>query len=77
MPTLLLASYYGRAHLGAIAGILQMTRGISLGSGPLVAAVVYDATGGYSLAFVSFALICAASVVMMVFARRPTRRARA
>lgn len=74
LPTLLLASYYGRSHLGAISGILQMTRGISLGSGPLVAAVVYDATGGYSWAFVSFALLCAASVVMMVFARRPRRR---
>ena len=77
LPTLLLASYYGRAHLGSIAGILQMTRGVSLGSGPLVAAVVYDATGGYSLAFVSFAVICAASVVMMVFARKPKRRVRA
>ncbi len=76
LPTLLLASYYGRAHLGSIAGILQMTRGVSLGSGPLVAAVVYDATGGYSLAFVSFAVICAASVVMMVFARKPKRRVR-
>ena len=75
LPTLLLASYYGRAHLGAIAGILQMTRGVSLGSGPLVAAVVYDATGGYARAFIGFAVLCAISVVMMVFARRPTRRA--
>lgn len=74
LPTLLLANYYGRAHLGTIAGILQMVRGISLGSGPLIAAMVYDATGGYSRAFVSFAVLCAASVVMMVFAHRPQQR---
>jgi len=73
LPTLLLADYYGRAHLGSIASILQMTRGVSLGSGPFVAAVIYDATGGYSLAFVSFALLCTASVVMMAFAYKPRR----
>ena len=75
LPTLLLANYYGRAYLGSIAGVLQMARGVSLGSGPLVAAVVYDATGGYSRAFVGFSLLCAASVVMMVFAHKPRRRA--
>ena len=71
LPTLLLAAYFGRGSLGAIAGVLQMTRGLSLGSGPLVAAVLYDATGAYGLAFTTFAFMCLGSVVMMALARRP------
>jgi len=74
LPTLLLASYYGRGYLGSIAGILQMTRGISLGSGPVVAAVIYDFSGGYNPAFTLFAGLCIVAFVMMLFSRRPARR---
>jgi MFS family permease len=74
MPTLLFANYFGRGNLGAITGILQMTRGVSLGSGPVVAALIYDFTGGYDRAFLTFAVLCAVAFVMMLFARRPVRR---
>lgn len=73
MPTLLFASYFGRTNLGAISGVLQMTRGVSLGSGPVVAALIYDFTGGYSRAFMTFAVLCAVAFVLMLFARRPVR----
>jgi sugar phosphate permease len=76
LPTLLIANYYGRGHLGSIAGILQMTRGVSLGAGPVVAAVVIDSTGGYNLAFTSFAVLCTIAFVMMLFSRRPVRHVR-
>lgn len=75
MPTLLFASYFGRTNLGAISGILQMTRGVSLGSGPVIAALIYDYTGGYAPAFMTFAVLCAVAFVLMLFARRPVRRA--
>ena len=71
IPTLLLASYYGRGNLGSIAGIMQMTRGVSLGSGPLVAAIFYDVTGGYTWAFSSFAVFCSLAAVMIALAQRP------
>jgi MFS family permease len=74
LPTLLLAQYYGRGNLGSIAGILQMTRGVSLGSGPLIAAIFYDVTGAYRAAFVSFAVLCVMASAMMAIARRPVRR---
>ena len=74
MPTLLFANYFGRGNLGAITGILQMTRGVSLGSGPVVAALIYDYTGGYARAFTTFAVLCAIAFVMMLSARRPVRR---
>ncbi|MEE8517833.1 MAG: MFS transporter [Dehalococcoidia bacterium] len=71
LPTLLLATYYGRANLGAIAGIAQMARGLSLGSGPLVAGIFFDTTGRYESAFVTFAVMCLGSAAMMAMARRP------
>ncbi len=74
MPTLLFANYFGRTNLGAISGVLQMTRGVSLGSGPVVAALIYDFTGGYAHAFMTFAVLCAMAFVLMLFARRPVRR---
>jgi MFS family permease len=73
LPTLLLAAYYGRSFLGAISGVLQMARGFSLGSGPLVAAVFYDVTGSYGPAFGTFAVLCLAAVVMIALARKPER----
>ena len=77
LPTLLIASYYGRGYLGSIAGILQMTRGVSLGSGPVVAGVIYQTTGGYDPAFITFAGLCSLAFVMMLFSRRPVRTKRA
>lgn len=76
MPTLLLANYFGRTNLGVISGILQMTRGVSLGSGPVVAALIYDFTGGYAPAFMAFAVLCAVAFMLMLFARRPSRMTR-
>ncbi len=72
-PTLLLAAYYGRRYLGSIAGILQMARGLALGSGPLVAGVIYDLNGSYAPAFTTFSVMCVGAVVMMAFVRRPVR----
>jgi len=74
LPTLLLARYYGRTNLGAIAGVLQMTRGLSLGSGPLVAGLFYDATGAYYGAFVTFSIMGLVSAALMTMARQPDRR---
>jgi len=76
LPTLLFANYFGRGNLGAISGILQMTRGVSLGSGPVVAALIYDFTGGYAHAFITFGVLCATAFVMMMFARRPMRQSK-
>lgn len=73
LPTLLFANYFGRGNLGAISGILQMTRGVSLGSGPVVAALIHDFTGSYSRAFMTFAVLCAIAFILMLFARRPVR----
>ena len=67
------AAYYGRRYLGSIAGILQMARGLALGSGPLVAGIIYDLNGSYAPAFTAFSVMCVGAVVMMAFVRRPTR----
>ena len=71
LPTLLVAAYFGRRYLGAIAGVQQMTRGFSLGAGPLVAAVIFDLSGNYETAFSTFAVLCLLAVGMMALVRRP------
>jgi sugar phosphate permease len=73
LPTLLLASYFGRRSLGAIAGVFQMSRGLSLGSGPLVASLLRDVTGSFETAFIVFSVLCTIAVFMMVAARNPSR----
>ena len=70
LPTLLLASYFGRTHLGAIGGMVHMARGFGLGSGPLIGGLIIDATG-YPLAWLVFAAMAAGAAVMMGFAKRP------
>jgi len=73
LPTLLLASYFGRRSLGAIAGVFQMSRGLSLGSGPLVASLLRDVTGSFETAFIVFSVLCAIAVFMMMATRDPSR----
>ena len=42
LPTMLLANYFGRAHIGAIGGTVHMARGFGLGSGPVIGGLLID-----------------------------------
>ena len=70
LPTLLLANYFGRAHIGAIGGTVHMARGFGLGSGPVIGGLVIDALS-YEAAWVTFGAFAATAAVLMGFARRP------
>jgi sugar phosphate permease len=65
------ADYFGRASLGGIRGISVPFRIFSGAGGPLVAGILYDVTGGYTLAFVIFALCFWAGALAMVLAKPP------
>ena len=71
-PAVVYADYYGRASLGKIRGIGET--GVLLGqsTGPLLAGLVFDLRGSYTLIFVAFAAIAAAGSVVVLGARRPT-----
>ena len=70
LPILLLASYFGRAHLGAIGGATHMARGFGLGGGPLIAGLIID-FHGYEAAWMALAAMSGLAAVFMGLAKRP------
>lgn len=71
LPTVLVASFYGRDWLGSISGVVNVVRGFGLALGPTVAGAFFDLTGGYEPAFVTFMGLSIAGAVLMAAARRP------
>jgi MFS family permease len=53
----LVGDYFGRAHVGAIVGRMFASAGAMAAIGPYVAAVIFDATGSYRMAFVVSAVL--------------------
>ena len=70
LPTILIAEYYGRAHVGAIGGRVHMARGFGLGSGPVIGGFVLN-TFSYETAWIAFGVFSASAALLMGFARRP------
>jgi MFS family permease len=66
------ADYFGRSSFGTIMGI--STTIIMLGqiSGPLVAGIMADATGNYTLGFTILAVLAGFGSAFFIFARRPS-----
>ena len=72
-PAVVYADYYGRASLGKIRGIGEV--GVLLGqsTGPLLAGLVFDLRGSYTLIFIAYAATAAAGSLLVLNARRPAR----
>ncbi|MEL7158510.1 MAG: MFS transporter, partial [Actinomycetota bacterium] len=47
----LVGDYFGRAHAGAIVGMMFATAGTTAAVGPYAAALIFDATDSYRAAF--------------------------
>jgi MFS family permease len=63
--------YFGRGSLGAIRGaVTPITLGANA-SGPLVAAIAFDATGSYFAIFAIFGFFRVASALLVVLAKAP------
>ena len=73
IPTVVYADYYGRESLGKIRGVAELGVLIGQSTGPLLAGVVFDLRGNYSLIFIAYAAIAAAASVIVLYARRPVR----
>ena len=69
------ASYYGRRSLGSIFGLSRAAQVTGFAIGPLVSAIVYDATGTYQQAFISFSLVAVTASLLVMAARRPAVKA--
>ena len=71
LQALLTADYFGRAHLGAVEGVL---RPFMLGTGalsPLLFGVLYDLRGDYGAAFLVAAAAWLAAGLILLAARPP------
>ena len=73
IPTVVYADYFGRESLGKIRGVGELGVLIGQSTGPLLAGVVFDLRGSYSLIFIVYAVIAAAASVIVLYARRPVR----
>lgn len=54
---IMIPNYFGRLHAGAIKGFVSPIEGVVGISGPLIAAMVFDAAGSYDLAFAGAAAL--------------------
>ena len=68
------ASYFGRAHLGAIRAVAMPFILLFSASGPLLAGVLYDRSGSYGAAFVFFTGCWLLATALMLVARPPQLR---
>lgn len=69
--SLLWASYFGRAFLGAIRGFVTVTNLVSFAGAPLFASFMFDATGDYRNAFMVFLAGFSLSAVLLFLLRSP------
>ena len=73
MMQMILPTYFGRRHAGAIRGTAQPLLMISNGLGPLAAAVVYDHTKSYEAIFLIFLALYIAGIVLLWLTKPPRR----
>lgn len=65
------ADYFGRANYGAIRGIALSVQIVAQAAGPLLAGVLYDLDGNYTVALQCFAALSVAGIVVALAARQP------
>ena len=66
------AEYFGRRHFAAIRGIALPVQVVGQAAGPLIAGLLYDATGSYHFALLAFTLLSAIAAMVVVTARPPS-----
>lgn len=72
LTSLLLATYFGRAAYGKIAGFLTSFQLFGLGAGPLIASMIYDYSQSFTLVYGVIGCTYAVAAVTFFFARPPT-----
>ncbi len=67
------ADYFGPRDFGKIMGLSQLVMTSGMMTGPLVAGLIRDLTGGFETGFAILAFIALAGALLIVFSPRPTR----
>ncbi len=63
--------YFGRQYFGTIMGFMDLFQMFGIVLGPVFAGWIFDITGSYRLAFITFAIIAAIAMMLMLIVRRP------
>ena len=71
MPPVAFANYFGRGSLGTIRGVTEPFTSLGQAIGAVLAGAVFDITGSYQIAFVSFAAIGLATIVLLLLTKPP------
>lgn len=72
LTSLLVATYFGRAAYGRIAGFMTSFQLFGLGAGPLIASMIYDFSHSFTLVYGVIGATYALAAVTFFFARPPT-----
>jgi OFA family oxalate/formate antiporter-like MFS transporter len=68
------AEFFGRLSFGAIRGIALTVQVSAQAAGPMVSALLRDATGSYDASLATFALMSAAALAAALLAHPPASR---
>ena len=68
------ANYYGRAFIGTIQGTMRPLLGVSQLAGPLLVAIVFDATGTFDVAFLACVVVGLVAAAIALLATPPTHK---
>ena len=74
MPPVALASYFGRAHFGAIRGMALPAQVVGQAGGPLLAGALHDLTGSYASGLTTFAALSLLAAAVAMATPTPRRR---
>jgi predicted MFS family arabinose efflux permease len=74
LQPLVTSEFFGMKSFGALLGWVVLAGAVGSALGPVVGAAIYDASGSYSLAFITFLVAYAAAIAALSFARRPGLR---
>ncbi len=67
----MVGDYYGRKYFGTINGLVHIPMAVTTLLGPVFAGYIFDVTGSYHMAFISFTVTCFIGVLAVILARRP------
>ena len=70
-PPVAYANYFGRRSLGIIRGITAPCTSMGQAIGALLSGAVYDFTGSYFIAFITFAILGVLTMIIVMLARPP------
>ncbi len=75
LPTMsmLVSTTFGLAYYGSVFGLIAFLESAGTSLGPLFAGLMFDATGTYYYAFVTFAALYAIAIPAVLLVRRPHR----